>query len=157
MGKEKRGNQGEYFHKAARNTHTILVLVFKINSLWKMTLELMLISVKKPVYSSWGSCPAGEPKQIISRSNSQGSSWVVWFHASSDWAFFCSGKHSTNFWPSFRTNFCMSSSQACGTCGKSGQNCCTSDLTFWNFFVLHPHRVRKGFVVRSQKLVVPFP
>lgn len=52
MGKEKRRDQEEYFHKVVWNTRAIFVLVFKINLLWKMTLELMLVSGKRPVYSS---------------------------------------------------------------------------------------------------------
>lgn len=52
MDKEKRRDQGEYFHKVAWNTRAIFVLVFKINLLWNMTLELMLVSGKRPVYSS---------------------------------------------------------------------------------------------------------
>lgn len=60
MDKEKKRNQEEYFHKVTWNTYTVFVLVFKINSLWKITLELMLVSVKKLVNSS---CPTVDPRQ----------------------------------------------------------------------------------------------
>lgn len=52
IAKEKRRDEGEHFLKAAWNTSTIFVLFLKINSLWKIMSELMIVPVKKPVYSS---------------------------------------------------------------------------------------------------------
>lgn len=58
---EKEGNgwgkpwdHGEYFQHTAWNTNTIFLLVFKINSLWKMTLELMLVAMRKHIPAEAG-------------------------------------------------------------------------------------------------------